>query len=35
MAEGFNSTIQVIKSAAMGFRNPKSWCIAILFHLGK
>lgn len=35
MAEGFNSKIQVIKSSARGFRNPKNWRIAILFHMGK
>ncbi len=34
-AEGFNSKIQAIKSAARGFRNFENYRIAILFHCGK
>lgn len=33
-AEGFNSKIQAIKSAARGFRNFANYRIAILFHCG-
>lgn len=35
MAEGYNSVIQSIKSAARGFRNFAHYRIRILFHLGK
>ena len=35
MAEGFNSVIQMIKSAARGFRNAANYRISILFHCGK
>ena len=35
MAEGFNSAIQAIKSAARGFRNAEHYRIRILFHCGK
>jgi hypothetical protein len=31
----YNSKIQVSKSSARGFRNPKNWRISILFHMGK
>lgn len=34
-AEGFNSKIQAIKSAARGFRNFAHYRIAILFHCGR
>jgi transposase len=34
-AEGLNSKIQVVKSAARGFRNFENYRIAILFHCGK
>ncbi|MBC7533295.1 MAG: transposase [Oligoflexus sp.] len=34
-AEGFNSKIQSIKSAARGFRNFSNYRIAILFHCGR
>lgn len=34
-AEGFNSKIQSIKSAARGFRNFAHYRIAILFHCGR
>lgn len=34
-AEGLNSLIQAIKSAARGFRNFANYRVAILFHLGK
>jgi transposase len=34
-AEGFNSKIQSIKSAARGFRNFENYRTAILFHCGK
>lgn len=34
VAEGLNSKIQVIKSAARGFRNFHNYRIAILFHCG-
>jgi len=34
-AEGFNSKIQAIKSAARGFRNFENYRISILFHCGK
>ena len=33
-AEGLNSKIQTVKSAARGFRNFKNYRIAILFHCG-
>ncbi|MCX6089181.1 MAG: transposase, partial [Candidatus Atribacteria bacterium] len=33
-AEGINSKIQQIKSAARGFRNFQNYRIAILFHCG-
>jgi transposase len=33
-AEGFNSLIQLIKSAARGFRNFNHYRVAILFHCG-
>jgi transposase len=33
-AEGFNSKIQSIKSAARGFRNFENYRTAILFHCG-
>lgn len=35
MAEGINSKIQQVKSAARGFRNFYKYRIAILFHCGK
>ena len=35
VAEGINSKIQQIKSAARGFRNFENYRIAILFHCGK
>jgi transposase len=35
VAEGLNSKIQVIKSAARGFRNFENYRIAILFYCGK
>ena len=35
VAEGINSKIQQIKSAARGFRNFYNYRIAILFHCGK
>lgn len=35
MAEGINSKIQQVKSAARGFRNFYNYRIAILFHCGK
>lgn len=34
-AEGFNSVIQALKSAARGFRNPEHYRIRILFLCGK
>lgn len=34
VAEGLNSKIQIIKSAARGFRNFENFRIAILFHCG-
>ena len=34
-AEGFNSKIQTIKSAARGFRNFENYRVSILFHCGK
>lgn len=34
VAEGLNSKIQVLKSAARGFRNFQNYRIAILFHCG-
>jgi transposase len=34
-AEGFNSKIQAIKSAARGFRNFANYRVAILFHCGR
>ena len=34
-AEGFNSKIQSIKSAARGFRNFENHRLSILFHCGK
>ncbi len=34
-AEGFNSKIQSIKSAARGFRNLENYRVSILFHCGK
>lgn len=34
VAEGLNSKIQIIKSAARGFRNFQNYRIAILFHCG-
>lgn len=34
-AEGFNSKVQSIKSAARGFRNFAHYRVAILFHCGK
>ncbi len=34
-AEGFNSKIQSIKSAARGFRNFENYRVSILFHCGK
>jgi transposase len=34
-AEGFNSKIQAIKSAARGFRNFENYRTAILFHCGR
>lgn len=34
-AEGFNSVIQALKSAARGFRNPDHYRVRILFHCGK
>ncbi|HDZ02105.1 MAG TPA: ISL3 family transposase, partial [Nitrospirae bacterium] len=35
VAEGLNSKIQQIKSAARGFRNFKNYRTAILFYCGK
>ncbi|MBI5677113.1 MAG: transposase, partial [Planctomycetes bacterium] len=35
VAEGINSKIQQIKSAARGFRNFYNYRTAILFHCGK
>ncbi|MBP7950023.1 MAG: transposase [Verrucomicrobiales bacterium] len=35
LAEVFNSMIQAIKSAALGFRNFAHDRVRILFHLGK
>lgn len=35
VTEGFNSKIQMIKSAARGFRRFENYRIAILFHCGK
>jgi len=35
VTEGFNSKIQMIKSAARGFRSFQNYRIAILFHCGK
>jgi transposase len=35
VTEGFNSKIQMIKSAARGFRSFENYRIAILFHCGK
>jgi len=35
VTEGFNSKIQMIKSAARGFRSFANYRIAILFHCGK
>ena len=35
IAEGFNSRIQAIKSAARGFRNFKNYRTRILFFCGK
>jgi len=35
ISEGFNAKIQVIKSAARGFRTFENFRIAILFHCGK
>ncbi len=35
VAEGLNSKIQQVKSAARGFRNFENYRIAILFHCGK
>ncbi|MBI5181443.1 MAG: transposase, partial [Nitrospirae bacterium] len=35
VAEGLNSKIQQIKSAARGFRNFENYRIAILFFCGK
>jgi len=35
LTEGFNSKIQMIKSAARGFRSFENYRIAILFHCGK
>ena len=35
MAEGFNSTMQLLKSAARGFRNAANYRSSILFHCGK
>ena len=34
MAEGINSIIQQIKANARGFKSPKAFAKAILFHLG-
>ena len=34
-AEGFNSRIQSIKSAARGFRNFQNYRLRILFYCGK
>jgi len=34
-AEGFNSKIQAIKSAARGFRSFANYRVAILFHCGR
>jgi len=34
-AEGFNSKIQSIKSAARGFRSFANYCVRILFYCGK
>ena len=35
VTKGFNSKIQMIKSAARGFRSFENYRIAILFHCGK
>lgn len=35
LTEGFNSKIQMIKSAARGFRSFQNYRVAILFHCGK
>jgi transposase len=35
ISEGFNAKIQVIKSAARGFRTFENFRISILFHCGK
>ena len=35
VAEAMNSIIQVLKSAARGFRSFKHYRVAILFHCGK
>ena len=35
VAEGLNSKIQQVKSAARGFRNFENYRIAILFYCGK
>ena len=35
MAEGFNSRIQAIKSAARGFRNFDNYRVRILFFCGR
>ncbi len=34
-AEGFNSTIQSIKSSTRGFRNSENYRVSMLFHCGK